>query len=157
MLHPMSWRGLRIADRKSCLAFARQELPTSYQRGLWHHLLRSLLHPTASSAAPILLKLLGAWLGESHMQWGAMIWNSILYHQDLGLSCEPEHCQVTVHSPQNIKRPDGSFSEYFFTIPFRIRLQTLSQHLPSQRTYLVAKYLLQAARSLPIPLRLHLR
>ena len=113
MIHAQSWRGLRIPDRHSRQMFDRQETPSSYQRGLWRHLLCSLLHSSASSDMPLLLHPLGAWTGESHMRWGAMLHDSKLYRQDFSL---PEHhlTPVAVHSPLFIPLSDGSLSTSVF-------------------------------------------
>ena len=116
MFHPMSWRGARIPDRHSRLTFARQETPTSYQCGLWRKLLRSLLHPTATSTLLLLSTPLGAWSGESYMIWGAMLWDSHLYRQD-PFRCRrtaSEQRQVAVHFPQHVELSDGSPSDAIF-------------------------------------------
>ena len=55
MIHPLIWKGRPIPDRVSRTTFPRQEPPTSYQRGLWRRLLRTLLQPSSTSASLRLL------------------------------------------------------------------------------------------------------
>ena len=70
MIHPLIWKGRPIPDRVSRTTFPRQEPPTSYQRGLWRRLLRTLLQPSSTSASLRLLNSLGSWTAESTMRWG---------------------------------------------------------------------------------------
>ena len=92
--------------------FARQEPPTSLQRGLWRCLLHSLLHPSATSALPLLLTPLGDWTGESHMVWGAMLWDSKLYCTALSPTSPTD--PIGVYLPQRIELSDGSQSDTVF-------------------------------------------
>ena len=81
-IHPWSWHGKRIPDRKSRLAFARQEEPTPYQFGLWRKLLRSFLSPSATSSIHLLQQPLGPWIAPSNMSWGALVHEGNLYRRD---------------------------------------------------------------------------
>ena len=117
--HPFSWKGLHIPDRYSHTSFARQEQPTSYQRGLWRRLLRSLLHPSATPASLLLLSPLGPWTAESTMQWGAMLWDNNLYRSDPSLSrgnaSDARH--TSVHFPRRLVAKDATSPIYYDAKP----------------------------------------
>jgi hypothetical protein len=103
-LHPFVWKGHPIPDRVSCTVFARQETPTSYQRGLWRRLLRSFLHPSAAPGSLLLLTPLGSWTSASTMRWGAMMWDSKLYRSDPSLprGRVSEERHISVHFPRRL-------------------------------------------------------
>jgi hypothetical protein len=63
-IHPLIWKGQCIPDRESRMTFARQDVPTSFQCGLWRCLLRQLLHPAANVSALRLHQSLGWWTAE---------------------------------------------------------------------------------------------
>ena len=117
--HSLSWKGLHIPDRYSHTSFARQEQPTSYQRGLWRRLLRSLLHPSATTASLTLLSPLGPWTAESTMQWGAMLWDNNLYRSDpsvpRGDASDERH--ISVHFPRHLVSNDATSPIYYDAKP----------------------------------------
>ena len=119
MLHPYTWRGHSIPDRSSYITFARQEQPTSYQRGLWRRLLRSLLCPSATSASLQLLRPLGLWTAESTMRWGAMVWDSTLYRSD---PLSPRNVvdaerHIAVYFPRQLAPTTSNFAIYYDAKP----------------------------------------
>jgi hypothetical protein len=117
--HQFTWKGLPIPDRSSCTSFARQEQPTRYQRGLWRRLLRSFLHPSATSTSLILLSPLGPWTAESTMQWGAMLWDSTLYRSDPSLPrCDASEARhISVHFPRSLVPTDPTSPTYYDAKP----------------------------------------
>jgi hypothetical protein len=87
--------------------FARQDVPTSFQCGLWQRLLRHLLHPASCISVLRLHQSLGLWTAESTMRWGAMMWHSTLYRCNPSLVRDAPDTgrYISVHHP----RVDGIY------------------------------------------------
>ena len=114
------WEGTSHSWSPQQTTFARQEPLTRYQRGLWRRLLRSFLHPSATSASLLLLTSLGSWISESTtMRWGAMLWESNLYRSDpsirRGDASNTRH--ISVHFPRRLVPTDASSGTYYDVKP----------------------------------------
>ena len=102
-INPLIWKGQCIPDCESRMTFARQDVPTSFQCGLWRCLLaRQLLHPAANVSALRLYQSLGSWTAESTMRWGAMNRHSTLYRRNPSLACGDLDAgwYISVHHPR---------------------------------------------------------
>jgi hypothetical protein len=101
---PASWQGQPISDQHSKMKLARQLQPTVYQRGLWRRLLRSFLVPLSKAPNLLLQRPLGVWTKQSHMHWGAMMWEEEIYRRDPHNSSGERN--VSVHYPQHLVHSD---------------------------------------------------